>query len=86
MKRKHNLEWLTRAEHRRRHGITVKKDTRPWGFRKLNKITELCLEALGTDGDHHKQWYLEQILKESAGKLRYKDLSAGQWWDKGITP
>jgi len=24
-------------------------------------VKALIMEALGTDGEHHKQWYLEQI-------------------------
>lgn len=30
---------------------------------QIEKVKQLCIEALQTDGDHHKQWYLEQILK-----------------------
>ena len=27
------------------------------------KIIELCCDGLFTDGGHHKQWYLAEILK-----------------------
>ncbi len=34
-------------------------------IRKFNEeIKVLCLDGLGTDGAHHKQWYLEEILKK----------------------
>ena len=28
-----------------------------------DKMIELVIEALQTDGAHHKQWYLEELLK-----------------------
>lgn len=30
---------------------------------KLVDVVEFALEGLEVDGGHHKQWYLEQILK-----------------------
>lgn len=29
---------------------------------ELGALREMIIEALFTDGAHHKQWYLEQIL------------------------
>lgn len=39
---------------------------------KMNKekIKELCIAGLQTDGGHHKQWYLEEILKACGYNLR----------------
>lgn len=34
-----------------------------------NKLYKLCVEALTTDGAHHKQWYLERILEELGGDV-----------------
>ena len=29
----------------------------------IDKVIELCLDGIRTDGAHHKQWYLCEILK-----------------------
>ena len=29
----------------------------------IDKAIELCLDGINTDGGHHKQWYLCEILK-----------------------
>ena len=50
----------------------------------MNKIVALALEGLQTDGGHHKQWFLEQILET----LHY-DVPAMQeefGLEKGIAP
>ena len=28
------------------------------------EIKDLCVDGLMTDGEHHKQWFLEEILKK----------------------
>ncbi len=30
---------------------------------KQDEIKNLCIQGLRTDGGHHKQWFLEEILK-----------------------
>jgi len=45
-------------------------------------IKDLIIEALLTDGEHHKQWYLEQIAKKIGLDLKH---FKGQY-DKGIAP
>ena len=50
----------------------------------INKIRNLILEGLTTDGSHHKQWYLEELLKffcRDIGELRNK-----YEWEDGIAP
>jgi len=32
----------------------------------LDKIRSLCLQGMQTDGAHHKQWVLAEILREVA--------------------
>jgi hypothetical protein len=45
------------------------------------KIEQLCLDALHTDGAHHKQWFLEQIL------LVLLEVEGGvSDWEPGIAP
>lgn len=54
---------------------------------KIEKIKELAIEGLYTDGAHHKQWYLEEILKFTGAnieELRKSDEYGG--WDDGIAP
>lgn len=48
-------------------------------------IKDLCLAGLYTDGAHHKQWYLEQILMLVGFDL--KSLQRQDYaWDEGIPP
>ena len=50
---------------------------------KLDKISDLAMEALDIDGAHHKQWYLEQILHiTNPGALENLDEPP----DRGIAP
>lgn len=69
--------------------------TFPNTTRDMNeKIKDLAINGLLTDGAHHKQWYLEEILK--AGGVDLKELKAelatpgagGDWyeWEPGISP
>lgn len=34
----------------------------------INKVVKLASDGLWCDGDHHKQWYLEQILRVLFGE------------------
>ena len=54
------------------------------------EVMELAIEGLFTDGGHHKQWFLEQILRSVDCDLNlleqeylYNDEES---WDKGIAP
>ena len=61
------------------------------------KVLELATEGIFTDGSHHKQWYLDQIVRILTGSeieyLMWVDKSqAGEdgprtySWDEGIAP
>lgn len=53
------------------------------------KIKELCINGLLTDGHHHKQWYLEEILKVLDFNLKdiRKELNKDDYdWEDGIPP
>ncbi len=55
----------------------------------MHKPTEtelMVLDALYTDGGHHKQWYLEQILHKLVGDEAYKTIMANAEWETGIAP
>ncbi len=47
---------------------------------------ELICDALLTDGGHHKQWYLEQLLIKLVGEDKANDLVKMSDWEKGIAP
>ena len=56
---------------------------------KDDVVKELAINGLLTDGAHHKQWYLEEILKaievdllELRKELQEDDYS----WEEGIAP
>ncbi len=58
---------------------------------KCNRIIKLCKDGLSTDGSHHKQWYLEQILKMAVGKELFEqyqidNIKDDSVWEKGIAP
>ena len=51
-----------------------------------DQIVKWCLDALNTDGEHHKRWYLEKILASIEGEgvmdsMRYRD-----GWEPGVAP
>lgn len=50
-----------------------------------NEIGRL-VDALVTDGEHHKQWYLEQILLDLIGEIGYANLKGQHEWEDGIAP
>jgi len=50
---------------------------------QVKEIKSLIIEALHTDGAHHKQWYLKKIL---AIVEVYFDPDDPNDWEKGIPP
>jgi len=50
------------------------------------KIKNLVVEGLTTDGEHHKQWYLEQVLIILGVDLEDLRTNGYTFWDKGIAP
>lgn len=52
----------------------------------LEAIREACAAALTTDGAHHKQWYLEQILQEIVSEEEYEDMRRELDWNPGTAP
>lgn len=58
------------------------------------KIKQLCIDGLLTDGAHHKQWYLEEILKvlgvdlvKLREELQTPDEKGDYYdWEDGIAP
>jgi hypothetical protein len=63
-------------------------------FLEGKTIKDIIIDALLTDGEHHKQWYLEQLL-EALGhnlndikeELATPDENGDTYeWDEGIAP
>ena len=57
----------------------------------IDRVTDLAIDALFTDGSHHKQWYLEEILRTILGidgfESRMEALAAeGYKYEPGIPP
>ncbi|MDD5551304.1 MAG: hypothetical protein PHS34_08595 [Candidatus Omnitrophica bacterium] len=50
---------------------------------KLNKIKNLAKEGLWTDGEHHKQWFLEEIAKITGVSEKWMEEHT---WARGIAP
>jgi len=56
---------------------------------KDKSLRRVLCEALSFDGEHHKQWYLDQLLRRVVGKDEYERLYADEdygGWDTGIAP
>ncbi len=49
-------------------------------------ITKLVLDALQTDGGHHKQWYLERILIILHSREGMENTRKILQWEEGIAP
>lgn len=51
---------------------------------------QFALDGMFTDGGHHKQWYLNQILKTLLTPEEYAakviDMAPDYGWDEGIAP
>ncbi len=61
---------------------------RGWDLMKAD-IVELATDGLLTDGEHHKQWYLEQILERLGINLEAHRKALGDEgydWEDGIVP
>jgi len=53
---------------------------------KLKAIEELALDALEIDGAHHKQWYLEEILKLCGANVENLRKNFRTYGEEGIAP
>lgn len=61
---------------------------------RLLKVYELAIDALTTEGEHHKQWFLEEIVKAVVGEENYSRVwedfneatEGDELWDPGIAP
>ena len=47
---------------------------------------ELVIDALCCDGEHHKQWYLEEILGVLCDSIDIKELRDQHDWQEGTPP
>lgn len=53
---------------------------------EFERLEKLLVDGLRTDGGHHKQWYLEQILLFLVGYHKFDRLREKHDWEKGIAP
>ena len=51
---------------------------------KQHQIRDFILEALTTGGSHHKQWYLEELLKMFV--IDFNRFKNKYQWEEGIAP
>ena len=54
--------------------------------KEYKKITDLVIDALCTDGGHHKQWFLETILRMLISSDAVANLKESFEWEDGIAP
>jgi len=50
------------------------------------RAAEMLLEALETDGAHHKQWYIEQALRELMSAGTFRQAKEHRRWTEGVAP
>lgn len=58
-------------------------------FVKGKTVKDIIIDALLTDGGHHKQWYLEQLLWKlgfDVDKLKKELQKEDYEWEEGIAP
>lgn len=76
--------------------ITKEQDPE-WLNDRIGEALELAAQGINTDGAHHKQWYLDQIVRALFGdEQKYQAFvrksQAGEdgpftyGWDEGIAP
>jgi hypothetical protein len=53
-----------------------------------DKLRDLVIEGLYTDGGHHKQWYLQEIAKVLGGEGLISDVELVEYGEpeEGIAP
>ena len=54
-----------------------------------DSLKSFIVNGLETDGGHHKQWYLEQILFRlgfNPNKIREEERKEGYDWENGVAP
>lgn len=65
-------------------------ERREWTVEEFQKRVEdalvLAFKGLTTDGAHHKQWYLEQIVRELGLSPEEFTARTGRTWEPGIAP
>ena len=54
--------------------------------KEYKKITDLVIDALCTDGGHHKQFFLETLLRLLVSSDTFADLKESFDWEDGIAP
>ena len=58
---------------------------------KVQNAIDIAVETMSADGDHHKVWGLDQVVKTLAGD-QYEDIvkkfeeETGSTWDHGVQP
>ena len=52
----------------------------------LIEIADLAIEGLTIDGEHHKQWYFEQVLEKIFDSAVVNALRKENDWEEGVAP
>ena len=55
-------------------------------MRTIRELEMFIRDALITDGSHHKQWFIEEILATLTSRDRLEELRKEDAWEKGIPP
>ena len=50
------------------------------------RVIQMVIEGLEEDGGHHKQYFLEKILKELVGQEEFNMAKNDLEWESGIAP
>lgn len=58
---------------------------------RINNAIETVVYIMGIDGDHHKVWALDKVIKDLAPRrydniVKKFELETGMDWDTGIEP
>lgn len=53
---------------------------------RIENAKKLAVDGLQTDGDHHKQWYLQEILRALGYKISEIKKELNCDWENGTPP
>ena len=93
--------WIIHDEHDANPGRSEEDITQPFEHeifvltKKIEKVLEIATSDIGCDGAHHKQWFLDQVIRALTGDA-YEDWVQQHCdgedgpetyeWDEGIPP
>ena len=72
---------------RKRYGIVIQEAEEDEGDKIIADASEFIMENGNVDGEHHKTWLIDQVLRKLIDEDKYNRFVAScKGWDEGIAP